>query len=125
MQMPEWLGWVLGLALWVIFWLGTVNWRKAWPILAHGGWAPVLLLALMSAMVWSRLDTRSWDRLSFVVIPPFWWQLIGVAILVALALICGWLQVFLGWTPPEIAVEPPPADHGHHAHDLHGHVEHH
>jgi hypothetical protein len=100
--------------LWVIFWLFCVNWKKAWPVLAHGAWAPVLLLMLIAAEVWSRINPIPCDCLRFVIIPNFWWQLGSVATLVAIALLCGWLQHFLGWTPPEIPVEPAPAAHGHH-----------
>jgi hypothetical protein len=36
-----------------------------------------------------------------------------------LTLFCGWLQGVLGWTPPEIELEPPAAPVGHHDHGHH------
>ena len=110
--------WIL-LIIWVAWWLLGVNWQKAWPALRQGGWAPVVLLTLIASLVWSRLQPVSCDCLSFVEIPNFWWQLGYMAMLVALALFCGWLQGVLHWTPPEISLEPPAAAHGDHGHAAH------
>jgi len=118
MHLPVWM--VPGV-LWVVFWLFCVNWKKTWPVLAHGAWAPMLLLMFIAAEVWARIDPSSCGCLRFVVIPTFWWQLGSVATLVAVALLCGWLQLFLGLTPRDIPVEPAPTAHGHH----HGHHEEH
>jgi len=116
--------------LWVVWWLFGVNWRKLWPVLAEGAWAPVLLLMFMAAEVWSRVDPTPCDRLVFVVLPNYWWQLGGVTALVLVALICGRLQGLMGCTPPEYPVNPAPAvhDHGHgqpYAHVNHEHTEDH
>ena len=105
--------------LWMLFWLGAVNWQKTWPVLRIGGWAPVVLLILVSAGVWSRLAQAPCTCLKLVTIPNFVWQLGAVSTLAALALFCGWLQGYMGWTPTEYAVEPPAGDdhdhgHGHH-----------
>src|SRR5262245_36577162 len=43
------------LIAWVAWWLFAVNWKKAWPVLAEGAWAPLVLLILVGALVWSRL----------------------------------------------------------------------
>jgi len=101
-------------AVWCIWWLWCVNWRKAWPMLAEGGWAPVVLLMIAASLTWSAIDARSCNGLGFVVIPNGWWQLGVVCTLAGLALFCGWLQGYFGWTPQELSVEPPPAhdDHG-------------
>jgi hypothetical protein len=100
---------VLGLLLWIIFWLWAVNWKKVWPVLAQGAWAPAVLLLVMAALAWSRMVPGA-----------FAWQLAEVGAAACVALFCGWLQGHFGWTPPEIALEPPPeADHSH-GHD-HGH----
>jgi hypothetical protein len=108
--------------LWCAWWLWAVNWKKAWPVLAEGAWAPVVLLMLMAAMVWSRIAPSPCDCLGFVTVPNGWWQLGSVAALVATALFCGWLQGYFGWTPREVSVEPPPAATGHgHGHGHHGH----
>jgi hypothetical protein len=105
---------LLPAGLWCAWWLCGVNWRKTWPVLAQGAWAPVLLLILMAAIVWSRIAPGDCNCLVFVTIPNFWWQLGSIAALTATALFCGWLQGRLGWEPAEIDLEPPPAtDHGH------------
>ncbi len=114
---------LIPILLWIVFWFLCVNWKKAWPILAQGGWFPVVLLIFMATLVWSLLIPES-----FLNVRNFWWQLTAVCIWTAVALICGWLQVVAGYSPPEIAVEPPPAAHGHgHGHDHHGnhHAGHH
>jgi hypothetical protein len=108
---------LLFVAVWCIWWLCAVNWRKMWPVLAEGAWAPAVLLLAMSAMAWSFLDPRDCPCLGSR-IPNGWWQLIDVCCLAALALFCGWLQGYYGWTPQEISVEPPPVSHDH----GHGHA---
>jgi hypothetical protein len=106
----------LPVALWAVWWLCGVNWKKAWPVLARGAWVPVVLGMFVAALVWSRLDPEPCTSLRFVTIPSFWWQLGGVSALVALALVCGWLQGKLGWAPEDVNLEPPPPApaHGHH-----------
>jgi hypothetical protein len=121
--MPETLAWVLGLllaGLWCAWWLGCVNWKKTWPVLAQGGWVPVVLLMLIAALAWSRIFPSSCSCLGFP-IANFIWQLGSVIALVLVALFCGWVQGQLGWTPPEVSFDPPAADHDEH----HGHVAHH
>jgi len=108
--------WSLVIA-WVAWWLWGVNWKKAWPVLAQGAWVPVVLVSVVVAFVWSQVDPSSCTCLGFVTVPNFWWQLGGVSLLVAVALLCGWLQDIFGWTPAEIDLEPPAApahEHGHH-----------
>jgi hypothetical protein len=106
-------------ALWCAWWLGAVNWRKAWPMLAEGGWMPVVLLMLVASFAWAMIDARPFDFLGFVVVANGWWQLGYICTLAVAALICGLLQGYFSWTPPEISVEPPPVEHIHH--DGHGH----
>ena len=98
--------------VWVAWWLWAVNWKKLWPILADGGWTPAVLLFLMAAVVWSRVDPGP-RSLGFVALPNFVWQLGCVSALAAVALFCGWLQGRLHWEPAEIAVEPPADGDGH------------
>jgi hypothetical protein len=43
------------LLFWFAWWLWAVNWKKAWHVLGEGGWAPVALVCLMVAGVWSQL----------------------------------------------------------------------
>jgi hypothetical protein len=111
--------WIL-LIMWIAWWLLGVSWRKAWPALGNGGWAPLVLLVLVVSLVWSRLQPGSCDCIG-VVVPNFWWQLGYVAMLVAVALFCGWLQGVLHWQPAEINLDPPVHAHG----DGHGHAAHH
>jgi hypothetical protein len=112
--------WLL-LIVWAAWWLRAVNWQKLWPVLGRGAWAPLVLLVLIVALAWSRLQPVPCDCLGFVSVPNFWWQLGYVSMLVATALFCGWLQGVLHWTPVEISLDPPA--HGHD--DSHGHAAHH
>lgn len=105
--------------VWCVWWLWGVNWIKLWPALAKGAWLPVLLLALIAAVVWAELQPSQCNCLGFITLPNGWWQTGTIAMFVALALFCGWVQGYFGWMPAEISLEPPPPahDHGHaHAH---------
>jgi len=104
--------------VWIAWWLWAVNWKKAWPVLARGAWAPAVLLVVVGALVWSRIAPSDFG-LGFMILPNFWWQLVAVGLLAGVALFCGWLQGVMGWTPPEISLEPPvvhDAGHGGHGH---------
>jgi hypothetical protein len=123
MEVPDWLDRVGGVLLhllpggvWCAWWLWAVNWKKAWPVLAQGAWAPVVLLMLMATLAWSRISPGEWQCLGLLTLPNGWWQLGGVIILTATALFCGWVQGQFNWTPEEVAVEPPPVvpSHEHH-----------
>jgi hypothetical protein len=109
----HWLLWIL----WAAWWLGAVNAKKTRHFLAVGGWAPSLLLILLTAIVWSRLDARPSACLG---LPNFWWQLVYVCGLAASAMLCGWLQSVLHWTPREINLDPPASTHD----ASHGHAHH-
>jgi hypothetical protein len=113
-------GLVLLLIAWIVWWLWAVNWKHAWPVLARGGWAPLVLLMVMAALVWSRLAPGQENFPGLIVSADFWWKLGGVGIAVAVALFCGWLQGYFAWTPPEIELEPPAHAAPGHGHD-HGH----
>ncbi|MFN4259463.1 MAG: hypothetical protein ACK4RK_09190 [Gemmataceae bacterium] len=102
------------LIAWVAWWLCGANWKKIWPVLAQGAWLPLVLLMVAGALVWSQLAPSACTCLGFVTVGNFWWQLGAVGLLAASALLCGWLQGVLQWTPPEIDLEPPAAEHGHH-----------
>jgi hypothetical protein len=104
------------LIAWVAWWLGAVNWRRTWNILAEGAWAPVVLLVLLAARVWASLAPAEVKLFGLATLPNYWWQLADIGLLAALTLFCGWLQLVLGWTPPEVAIEPPPPAAGAHAH---------
>jgi hypothetical protein len=108
--------WLL-LIVWVVWWLRAVNWQKLWPVLGRGAWAPLVLLMVIVALAWSRLQPLPPEYARF----SLWLQFGYVTLLVAVALFCGWLQGVLQWVPPEINLEPPA--HGHD--DGHGHTAHH
>lgn len=116
--------WQWGLLIgWIAWWRWAVNWKKVWPVLAQGAWAPVVLLCVLGAMAWAALVPTDCHCLGLVTVANFWWQLGGVGLVLALTLFCGWLQGVFQWTPPAYAVEPPAHDHGHahgHGHE-HGH----
>lgn len=103
--------------LWCAWWLWCVDWKQAWPVLANGGWVPVVLLTFVSALAWSQIFPTTCRCLGFPM-PNFWWQLGSCTALVLVALLCGWLQERLGWTPAPVTFDPPEHhDHGHaHAH---------
>jgi hypothetical protein len=108
--------------LWIVFaavCLWGINWYKARHFLAVGGWAPAVLLMILIALVWSRIDP---SKCPYTGLPNFWWQLIYVTMLGALAMFCGWVQTVMHWTPHDINLEPPAQGHGH-GHD-HGHAHH-
>lgn len=109
------------LLVWIAWWLWGVDWSKLWPMLGRGAWAPFTLLALVAALVWSRLAPSECSCLGFAVVPNFWWQLGAVALLLAFTFFLGWLQGVLSWAPAEIQIEPAPAAHD----DHHGHAAHH
>jgi hypothetical protein len=109
----------LPLGLWCAFWLLCVNWKRLWPFLARGAWVAVVLLGLISALVWSKVDARTCNCLGFMMLPNFWWQVGSVAALVGVALFFGWLQGVIRYSPPDINVEMPTG------HDGHGHDHHH
>ncbi|MBI3407974.1 MAG: hypothetical protein HY040_06415 [Planctomycetes bacterium] len=103
------------LIAWIAWWLLGVNWEKTWHYLARGAWAPVVLLMLVAALVWSRLEPGTHSFLG-VPIGNFWWQLGAIGLIAAVTLLCGWLQGLFHWTPTEIDLSPPAhaEHHGHH-----------
>jgi hypothetical protein len=102
--------------VWFGWWLWAADWKKVWPVLSQGAWAPVLLAMLTAALVWAELAPATCNCLGFP-LANFWWQLGGVCAVVALTLFCGWLQGVFGWAPAEVDLEPAAdGDHGHEGH---------
>src|SRR5262249_14161867 len=108
--------WALPLLLWFAYWLGAVNWQKAWPWLAKGAWIPLVLLVIVATLVWAQLSPGAGHYLGLLPLPTYWWHLANVTTLVGVALFAGWLQGVLGWAPEEVNIEPagPGHHHGHH-----------
>ena len=75
------LRWWLLLA-WFGWWTFAVDWRRAWAYLGQGGWAPLVLIMLIGAFVWSRIEPAPYSFPGFMTVPNFWWQLGGVGLLV-------------------------------------------
>jgi hypothetical protein len=103
----------------IVWCLWAVDWRKAWPVLAAGGWVPLVLIAVVAAVVWSLVFPTSALVFGLVDVPNGLWQLGAVALLIGIVLVGGWLQTRLGWYPPNISFDPPLST-GLHDHD-HGH----
>lgn len=97
--------------VWCLF---GVNWRKTWPVLAAGGWVPMVLVAAFAAGVWALVWPTAVIVFDILRVPNVVWQFGAVALLVGLALFCGWLQDRYHWTPAEIDLEPPVLGHDHH-----------
>ena len=68
------LGHILLIA-WIAWWLGGVNWNRAWPALARGGWIVLILLSVLVALAWSAMFPSSLNFLGQFTLPNFWWQL--------------------------------------------------
>ncbi len=88
--------------------LWAVNWRKMWPVLAAGAWVPMVLVGIMAAVVWTHVFPSNVLVLGFIPVANGLWQLGAVAVLIGVALTCGWLQTRYGWYPPDISFDPPP-----------------
>ena len=109
------------LIAWLAWWLWGVNWNRLWPTLRRGAWAPLVLLIIVSALVWSRIQPSDCNCLGFTTVPNFWWQLGAVGLLAAVTFFCGWLQGVFHWAPAEINLDPPATTHHGHGHDHHAH----
>lgn len=98
------MGWSL-LIVWLAWSLFGINWKKAWPVLAQGAWAPLGLALVLVAMAWSQMTPAA---------PHFWWKLAKIGFVVAASFFCGWVQGYFGWQPAEVNLEPlAPAANGH------------
>jgi hypothetical protein len=128
-DMPHWVDGLLSLlivlvpyALWTLYCLFAINWKKMWPTLAEGAWVPVLLLIVLIALVWSQIRASDMTLFGVIHVGNFWWQLGALLLLTGLGLFAGWVQDRYDWAPFDYAVEP--AEHGHphdHVH-AHGHA---
>jgi hypothetical protein len=102
--------------VWLAWWLFAVNWKKACHALSEGAWAPLVLLWLMIATVWSQVSPSVLPLSPNAAIANFWWQLGAVGLAIGSAFFLGWLQLHFGLTSEEIDLDPPAiagAGHGH------------
>lgn len=115
--------WSLAL-FWLAWSLWAIDWRKLGPVLSQGGAIPLVLIAVAVGIAWAGAAPSSVLFLG-VEIPNYWWQLGVVGLLLTGTLAAGWLQLKMGWFPPEVALAPELGDsHGHHDHH-HSHEHHH
>lgn len=117
--------WLL-LIVWTAWWLWGVNWPRFWEALRRGAWTGLVLLLMVGALVWSRIEPGP-GLFVGMELPNFWWQLGNVGLLAAYTFFLGWLQGVMNWTPAEVKLEPAahaPEDHHAVAHgETHGHVD--
>src|SRR4051794_21360877 len=71
------------LLFWVAWALVAIDWKKLWPTLSEGAWAPFTLLGVLAALVWSQLVPAPDGYLG---LPNFWGQLLAVALFFGLTL---------------------------------------
>jgi len=116
------LGWHYILVIvWVAWCLWGVNWRRAWAFLGQGAWAPLVLIMIVAALVWSKLTPSRVEIAGLFSVPNFWWQLGYVGMLVALMFFCAWLQAVFHWAPADVNLDPPAHAHAHTDDHGHGH----
>lgn len=115
------LTWAL-LLVWIAWCLWGINWHRLGGYLKQGAWAPLVLLMLMIAAMWSWMLPTDAVLLGAVTIPNFWWQLLTVGLVVGIGFFCGWIQGWRHWQPPEIELHPARGGDAHG--DGHGHGHH-
>lgn len=110
------LGLYIGLALWIIFWIGAVNWVRLRRILLSGGWIGVVLIALMAVLVWGSIAPPPDGRHYMLGIRPsnYFGKMIYVTVLLCIMLICGSVQLAVNPNQEEEPAEEPIHSHGHH-----------
>jgi len=122
-DLPAWLQQTLPViavlvpyALFFAFCLWAINWKKMWPTLREGAWAPLVLLLVLIALAWSQIRASDVVLFGTINVANFWWQLGAAALLACVGLFAGWLQERQSWTPMEVPIAPPPPEdgHGHH-----------
>src|SRR5947209_20139510 len=71
----------LPLVAFVAWCLWGVDWRRTWPILAAGGWVPLVLIGVMAGVVWAFVFPSSALVFGFMYVHNVLWQLGAVALL--------------------------------------------
>jgi hypothetical protein len=93
----------------------AIDWRRAWRVLAAGGWAPLVLIAIMAAAVWTFLWPTPVLVLGSFTVANGVWQFGAVGLFVGLMLFCGWLQSRTDYAPPEFNFDEPVHTHDDHS----------
>ena len=112
------VGLYIGLALWIIFWIGAVNWVRLRRILLSGGWIGVVLIALMAVLVWGSIAPPPDGRHYMLGIRPtnYFGKMIYITGLLCIMLICGSVQLAINPNQEEEPAEEPAHSHGHSHH---------
>jgi hypothetical protein len=95
------LGLYLGLALWIIFCTGALNWVRLRKIILSGGWIGLLLIALVAVVVWASVAPPEGGK-HFILGAPlsnFPGKMVYVTGLICIMFLCGSVQLALN--PPE------------------------
>jgi hypothetical protein len=118
----NWLGFgtILCLLFFLAWCLWAIDWRKAWPVLASGGWMPLVLIAVMTGAVALCIWPSDLLILGLFRAPNGLWQFGAAGLLVGIVLLCGSLQARSDYVPPQFDLDEPA--HGHAHHDPHSHA---
>ena len=103
------LGLYLALALWIVFWVGAVNWYQLRRVLLAGGWLGLLLVGLVAVLVWGSIapPVDRPDGMHHVLglrLSNYVGKTVYVTGLICIAFVCGSVQMASG--PPK-EEEPP------------------
>ena len=107
------LGLYLGLAFWIIFCTGALNWVRLRRIILSGGWIGVLLIAFAAVIVWGSIAPPEGGK-HFILGAPlsnFPGKMVYVTGLICIMLLCGSVQLALN--PPEEEQATIPESHSH------------
>lgn len=99
-------GLYLGLALWIIFWTGAVNWVRLRRIILSGGWIGLVLVAFMVILVWGCIAPPPGGEHYIAGMHPsnFFGKMIYVTGLLCIMFLCGSVQLALHPTEEEETV---------------------
>lgn len=94
------LGLYLGLAVWIIFCTGAINWTRFRRIILSGGWAGLLLIAFVAILVWGVMAPPEGGTHSILGAPVsnFVGKMVYVTGLIVIMMLCGSVQ--LAMSPP-------------------------
>jgi hypothetical protein len=102
------LGLYLGLALWIIFCTGALNWVRLRRIILSGGWVGLLLIGLVAILVWGSIAPPE-GGMHYILgapIPNFYGKMVYVTGLICIMLLSGSVQLVLNPPQEEQAAAP-------------------